>query len=107
MKYIITIVAALAFAGTSYAGCGKKSASIGTLEKYDAETKTLIIKIISSSDAKEVKAKTAKLTMTPDSKVIAEGKIASLVGKSITVVAEHGKIDYVIPLAPAAKKEKG
>ena len=104
---MITILAALAFAATSYAGCGKKAASIGKLEKYDAATKTLTLKIAQSSDAKELKARTATLTMTPDSKVIAEGKIASLVGKRITVVSEHGKIDFVIPLAAKAAAKKG
>ena len=80
------------------AGCGKKNATIGTLQKYDAETKSVTIKVMRSSNPKEVESKMAKLNMTPDSKVIAEGKIDSLVGKNVTVVSEHGKIDFVIPL---------
>ncbi len=99
MKYLLTIFAALGLAGVSYADCGKKVASIGELEKYDAETKALTLKIVDSSDPKEVEAKSAKLTMTPDSKVIAEGDIQALVGKKVTVVSEHGKIDFVILLA--------
>ncbi len=106
MKYIITVFAALALAATAHAGCGKKVASIGELEKYDAETKSLTIKIVDSSDPKEVKSKLAKLTMTPDSKVIAKGKIESLVGKKVTVVSEHGKIDFVIVLAAPAAPAK-
>ena len=79
------------------AGCGKKNATNGTLEKYDAATKSLTIKVTSSSNPKSVKGKTTKLTLTPKSSVIGK-KIDSLVGKDVTVVSEHGKIDFVIPL---------
>ncbi len=90
----------LTFTPVAEAGCGKKNATTGKLEKYDSQAKTLIIMVKTSSDPKELKAKTAKLTMTPQSKVmIAEGKkLDSLVGKDVTVVSEHGKIDFVIPL---------
>lgn len=111
MKYILTTLIALAFAATAQAGCGKKVASIGEIEKYDAATKALTIKVAQSSDAKEVEAKSAQLTMTPDSKVIAEGEVIAedeleaglkkLVGKQVTVVSEHGKIDHVISLVAA------
>jgi hypothetical protein len=102
---VITFVAALGLAASSaYAGCGMKVASIGKLEKFDAATKTLTIVVTESSDAKEIKSKTATLTLTPSSKVIADGKVDAvkaddLVGKNITVVSEHGKIDYVIAMA--------
>ncbi|MCS1410839.1 MAG: hypothetical protein M2R45_04034 [Verrucomicrobia subdivision 3 bacterium] len=100
MKYLLSIVAALALAATSaQAGCGKKVASIGQLEKFDAATKSVTIKVVDSSDPKQVKTKTAKLTMTPNSRVIAKDKIDGLVGKKVSVVSEHGKIDYVIALA--------
>ncbi|HUF63611.1 MAG TPA: hypothetical protein VMN36_16160 [Verrucomicrobiales bacterium] len=99
MKQLLTIFAALGLAGAAYADCGKKVASIGELEKYDAVTKALTLKIVDSSDPKEVEAKSAKLTMTPDSKVIAEGDLQALVGKKVTVVSEHGKVDFVILLA--------
>lgn len=105
MKTIIITIMMLAFATVSYAACGKKAASIGKVQKYDAETKELTVTVTQSSDAKELEAKTAKLTMTPDSKVLAEGDIASLVGKEVTVVSEHGKIDYVIALAKPSKEE--
>jgi hypothetical protein len=101
MKILLTIVSVLGLAGVSYAGCGKKVASIGQLEKYDAETKALTLKIADSSDPKEVETKMATLTMTPDSKIISEAKIEELVGKRLTVVSEHGKIDFVILLAAA------
>ncbi len=108
MKIIITTVLALAFATASYAGCGKKAASIGKVEKFDAESKSLVLKITDSSDAKELKAKSAKLTLTPDTKILPEGDIKSLVGKRVSVVSEHGKVDYVIALSPkkAKKNEK-
>ena len=106
MKYIITALLALAFATASYAGCGKKAASIGKIEKFDAETKALTLKITDSSDEKELAAKSAKLTMTPDTKVLAAGDIASLVGKRVSVVSEHGKVDYVIALTPKGKAKK-
>jgi hypothetical protein len=106
MKAIITTILALAFATASYAGCGKKAASIGKIETYDAETKALVLKITDSSDAKELKAKSAKLTLTPDTKILAEGDIASLVGKRVSVVSEHGKVDFVIALTPKKGKKK-
>ena len=104
MKQILTIVAILTIAVSSaLAGCGKKAASIGKLEKFDAATKTIIISIVDSSNPSEIKSKKAKLTMTPDTKIIAGGKvgaeITSLVGKKISVVSEHGKIDFIIGLA--------
>jgi len=105
MKYLITILAALALAATSaYAGCGKKVASVGKLEKYDAATKTLTINVAESSNSAEVKNKKATLTLTPDTKLIDGDKIAGvkiddLVGKNISAVSEHGKAEMVIALA--------
>lgn len=108
MKYLITIALALAVAaGSVYAGCNKKVSSIGKLEKFDAATKTLVIAITNSSNAKEVKNKKAKITMTPDSTIVHDGKVNSvspgdIVGKNVSIVSEHGKIDYVITLADKA-----
>jgi|GEM_PF-1300216 len=111
IKYLLPILAAFALVGTSvYAGCGKKAASIGKLEAYDAETKSVTIKVMRSSDPKEAAAKTAKLTLTPDTGVVG-GEIEKLVGKQVSVVSEHGKVDYVIALAAgparAGAKAKG
>jgi hypothetical protein len=105
MRHLIVALAVaglgLMFAADAQAGCGIKNATTGTLEKYDAATKSITIAVKNSSDPKEVAAKTAKLTMTPTTKVILKKglKIDSLVGKEVTVVSEHGKIDFVIPLA--------
>ncbi|MGI8604436.1 MAG: hypothetical protein ACR2OZ_15790 [Verrucomicrobiales bacterium] len=104
MKYILTTLVALSLAAPAFADCGKKAASTGKIEKFDAATKTLTVAIVESSDPKEVESKKATLTLTPDSKVIAEGKVdgvkvEALVGKNVTVVSEHGKIEYVISLA--------
>lgn len=105
MKYLITTIIAVALAaGSAYAGCNKKASSIGKLESFDAATKTLTIAISDSSNPKEVKSKMAKLTMTPDSAIVHDGQVngvdaSEIVGKKISVVSEHGKIDYVITLA--------
>ena len=104
MKYIITTLVALTLAAPAFAGCGKKAASTGKIEKFDAATKTLTVAVVESSDPKEVESKKATLTLTPDSKVIADGKvdgvkIDALVGKSVTVLSEHGKVEFVIALA--------
>ena len=105
MKYIITILAALAIgAGSAWAGCNKKVSSIGKLKSWDAESKMITLVVQQSSSAKQLEAKSAELTMTPDSTIVHAGQvdsvnIADVVGKNISVVSEHGKIDYVITLA--------
>lgn len=105
MKRILSILVALAFASAAaYAGCGKKVASVGKLENYDAASKTLTIAVIESSAESEVKSKKATLTLTPDTKVIygdkvADVKVEDLVGKNVSVVSEHGKVDFVIVLS--------
>lgn len=104
MKYLLIIAVAMTMAVSSaVAGCGKKVASIGKLDGVDASTKAITIAVAHSSDPGQVKAKKAKLTLTPDTKIIVDGKInehkiADLVGKDISVVSEHGKVDYVIAL---------
>ena len=102
---LIAAVAGLALlcTSTAYAGCGKKVGTTGELAKYDADSKTLTIKVSSSNDPKEVKNKMAKLTLTPDSKVMGDAKVDALVGKIVTVVSEHGKINFVIPVNKAAR----
>ena len=72
-------------AGSAVAGCGKKVTNEGTLKSYSAETKTVVV------EGKDGKA--ATLTLTPSS--TGADKIESLVGKSVKVVSEHGKIDSV------------
>ena len=104
MKYLITMLAVLTLAGSAaLAGCGKKVASIGKLEKVDAATKTITVAVMESSNAAELKSKKATLTLSPETKIIigdkVDGKIDDLVGKQISVVSEHGKVEFVIALA--------
>ena len=105
MKRLLFIIASLSLVSIpAFAGCGKKVASIGKVENYDATTKAIVIAIADSSTAKELNKK-ATLRMTPNSNIIDGGQINpadlnALVGKNVSVVSEHGKIDYVITLAP-------
>jgi len=92
MKKILTvIVASIALAGISYAGCGKKVTNAGTLSGFDKDTKTIIV-----TDAD---GKAASLTLTADTEVKdADGKKAKLadaVDKDVKVVSEHKKVDSV------------
>jgi len=100
---LIAAVAAagLLFTSAADAGCGKKVGTTGELAKYDADSKTLTIKVKSSNDPKELESKVATLTLTPNSKIMGDAKVDSLVGASVTVVSEHGKIDFVIPVKAA------
>jgi len=99
MKYIITTVAVIAMAAVAQAGCGKKVASIGKVAKFDAKAKSVTVTIVESSDSKQVAAKKATLTLTPDTKVLPKEAAGSLEGKNVSIVSEHGKIDFVIVLA--------
>ncbi|MDG2213170.1 MAG: hypothetical protein P8M70_05030 [Verrucomicrobiota bacterium] len=105
MKKILSILAVAAIAAPAYAGCGKKVASVGTLSSYDAKTKTLTMKVMRTSDPKANK-KATKITLTPSSKVMGDAALDKLVGAQLSVVSEHGKADYIIPLIAAAKKKK-
>ena len=104
MKYIITILAVLAIsAGSVWAGCNRKVSSIGKLKSWDADAKKITLVVRQSSNSKQLEAKSAELTMTPDSTIVHGGQvdsvnIADIVGKNISVMSEHGKIDYVITL---------
>lgn len=102
MKYSIAFAVALLAivalsAGSVYAGCGKKVATVGELESYDAGTKALTIDVTQTSQ-KSQRNKTVQLTLTPDSKTMGGREIEQLVGQQLSVVSEHGKVDYVIPL---------
>jgi hypothetical protein len=86
MKKLLALIAFVSISFvTAEANCGKKVTSEGTLKSYDAEKKSLTV------EDKEGKATT--LTLTPSSTGAAT--IAALVGKSVKVVSEHGKIDSV------------
>lgn len=105
MKKILAILVVAAVAAPAYAGCGKKVASIGTLTAYDAKTKTLTIRVNRTNDPKANK-KATKITLTPATKVMGDATLEKLVGKQLSVVSEHSKADYIIPLITAAKKPK-
>ena len=105
MKKILAIIAVAAVAAPVYAGCGKKVASVRTLSSYDAATKTLTMKVMRTNDPKANK-KATKITITPDSKVMGDASLDKLVGQQLSVISEHGKADYVVPLIAAAKKKK-
>ena len=92
MKKILTvIVATIALAGVSYAGCGKKVTNEGTLSGYDKDTKAIVV---TDADGKK-----ASLTLTADTEVKdADGKKAKIKdaeGKDVKVVSEHKKVDSV------------
>lgn len=83
MKKIIAIASALCLlAGAAHAGCGKKVTNTGVLKSYDAESKSIVV----------VGAK-GKLKITPKTKGAASLK--GLVGKKVTVISEHKKVDSV------------
>ena len=86
MKKFLALTAIVAFCSTSaFAACGKKVTSEGTLKSYDAEKKTLVV---AAKDGKET-----TITLTPAT--TGADKIDSLKGKTVKVVAEHGKADSV------------
>ncbi|HEV7868865.1 MAG TPA: hypothetical protein VGO90_14355 [Chthoniobacteraceae bacterium] len=86
MKQFLTLLAVAALsASTASAACGKKVTDEGNLKSFDAEKKTLVVE--------KADGKSATLTLTPDSK--GGDTAATLVGKKVKVVSEHGKIDSV------------
>lgn len=90
MKSILSAFAALMIsAGVSYAGCGKKTETTGTLKSYDAETKMIVVDVDGSD---------TKVSATPSTEVksgAAEAKMEDLVGKKVKVISEHKKADSV------------
>lgn len=86
MKKFLTLIALVTLsAGSAFAGCGKTTTSEGTLKSYDAATKTVVV------EAKDGKA--TSITLTPST--TGADAVATLVGKSVKVVAEHGKAQSV------------
>ena len=85
MKKLLTLIAALSIAASAaYAGCGKTETTKGTLEKYDAEKKAITVK--------DAEGKSVVLTLTPSSKA---ANLSALIGKKVTVVSSHKKIESV------------
>ena len=101
IAFAVVLLAIVALsAGSAYADCGKKDATVGELESYDASTKALTLSVTQTSQNSQ-KDKSVKLTLTPDSKTMGGRAIEELVGQQLSVVSEHGKVDFVIPLLAA------
>ena len=93
----VVIAAMCLFAvGTVQAGCGKKVATIGKLKSYDKATKKITVEVTHTNDSKA--KKTVTLSLTASTKTMGKKKIEELVGASLSVVSEHGKIDFIIPV---------
>ena len=85
MKHILLTLAFVGIAVSSAtAGCGKTVTNKGKLKSFNAETKALVVE----DGGKEV-----KLTLTASAKG-ADG-LDKLVGKKVTVVSSHGKVESV------------
>jgi hypothetical protein len=85
MKVILTTIAALSIAaGSAIAGCGKVETTEGKLKSFNAETKTVVI---------DVDGTEKSLKLTPSSK--GADKLASLEGKKVKALSEHGKITEI------------
>jgi hypothetical protein len=101
IAFVIAVLTVIALnAGTANAGCGKKVATIGELESYDAGTNAVIIKVTQTSD-KSQQGKSVKLTITPSSKTMGGKAVDELVGSRLSVVSEHDEVDLLIPLLAA------
>ena len=92
MRLILSMILAITVtAGIAFAGCGMKVSNEGTFKTLDADKKIIII---ASTDGEE-----AKLTLTMNTKAVGtdgeEAKLADLVGKQVTVISEHSKVDSV------------
>ena len=85
MKQLCTLFALAALTFSAHAACGKKVTDEGTLKSYDAEKKIVLVE--------KADGKTASITLTPAT--AGADKVATLVGKPVTVVSEHGKADSV------------
>lgn len=89
MKKLLTLLAMASLSLSAQAACGKKVTDEGTLKSYNAEKKEVVV---TKADGKE-----ATITLTP--KTEGADKVASLVGKSVKVISEHGKADSVAATA--------
>lgn len=93
MKYLAALIVTLTLAaGSAFANCGIKNTDSGKLTSYDKEAKAIVVE--------KADGKTTTLTLTPatESKdaMGQEAKIEDLIGKSVTVVSEHKKVDSVV-----------
>ena len=97
MKKLLALLAMATLTLGVHAGCGKKVTDEGTLKSYDAEKKTVVVELAGG--------KSATVTLTPTT--TGADKAATLVGKAVKVISEHGKADSIAAGgAPAAATEK-
>ena len=90
MKLVYSLLLAIVVtAGSAYAGCGKKLTSEGALKSVDSKKKVITV----VDKAGEI----TKLSLTMNTKIVGapHGKLADLLGKKVTVISEHNKIDSV------------
>ena len=101
MKTIISLIAVAAvialYTAPAAAGCGKKVATVGELESYDASSMTLTIKVTQTSH-KSQKGQSVELKLTSSTRTMGGKDIEDLVGSSLSIISEHGKADFVVPL---------
>ncbi len=96
MKKLLALLAMATLTLGVQAGCGKKVTDEGTLKSYDAEKKTVVVELAGG--------KSATVTLTPTT--TGADKAATLVGKAVKVISEHGKADSIAAAAAPAATEK-
>jgi hypothetical protein len=96
---MVAVIAAVAMfsVGTVQAGCGKKVATVGKLKSYDKAAKKITIEVTHTNDPKA--KKTVTITLTPTTKTMGGKTIDKLVGATLSVVSEHSKADFIIPVS--------
>ena len=95
---IVAVIATMTMfaVGTVEAGCGKKVATVGKLKSYDKDAKKITIEVTLTNDTKA--KKTVTITLTPTTKTMGKKTLDKLVGETLSVVSEHGKADFIIPV---------
>ena len=96
---IAAIIAAVSMfaVGTVDAGCGKKVATVGKLTSYDKAAKKITIEVTLTNDKKA--KKTVVISVTPTTKTMGGKTLDKLVGATLSVVSEHSKADFIIPVS--------
>jgi len=101
MKYLMiaAVIAAVGMfaVGTVHAGCGKKVGTVGKLASYDKAAKKITIEVTHTNDKKA--KKTVSISVTPATKTMGDKSLDKLVGSTLSVVSEHGKADFIIPVS--------
>ena len=104
MKTLITLIIAVCFAGSAYAGCGKKIDVKGKLSAYDAEKKELTVS--GKKDTEDKKVTLAATYVVKDAEG-AEVKLEDVVGKRVTISTDkHTKKAEAITVVKKKPKAK-